>query len=68
MFSKLSLKINRGALCERRGALSLSIRGQKQFPVPFNIVLRTCKIYKENEPLKVNADTLEKQIKEILLS
>ena len=50
-----------------RGALSQSIRRQKKFPVPFNIVLRTCEIYKENETLKVNAETVEKQIKESLI-
>ena len=43
-------------------------RGQKQFPVSFNIVaLRTCEIYRGNETLKVNTVTLEEQIKESLL-
>ena len=50
-----------------RGAPSQSIRRQKKFPVPFNIVLRAYEIYKENETLKVNAETLEKQIKESLI-
>lgn len=40
---------------------------KKKFPVPFNIVLRTCEICKENETLKVNAETLEKLIKESLI-